>query len=103
MSYSLRTNDEGALIFYPVELPMHVGNNSELGQQAITSLTSALRHMAVYQYADSIASDDDYATKEEADDHYAQCADRLISCMMSILAMADNMNLDINQRLMETL
>ena len=103
MSYLVRMNDEGAVITYPLEMPMHEGNNNELGQQALRSLTSGLRHLAVCEYIETIAPDDDWALQEDCDDHFNQSVDQLISCLMSTIGMLDNMGVDIMQRIMETL
>lgn len=103
MSYFLKTNDEGSVIVYPLEMPMHEGTNSELSQQALNSLASGLRHMAVYEYIDSVAEENDWASQEEMSEHFANSVDRLISCTMSVIGILDNMGVDIMQRIMETM
>lgn len=103
MSYSVRKNNDGEILVYPLEIPMYDGNNPEMGRQAEVALASCLRHFAV---VDAILDGEVIdPTEDEPNDalntHYAQGSEQLISCLMCLLSLADNYTLDIMQELLE--
>ncbi|MBO5629431.1 MAG: hypothetical protein J5965_10200 [Aeriscardovia sp.] len=103
MSYDARKSQNGELIVYPLELPMYEGNNSELGQQALSALASALRHFAVVDSIEQEGLEDPNAGEPNdiLNTHYAHGTEQLISCMMSLASIADNYGIDIMQEILE--
>lgn len=103
MSYDARKSQDGELLVYPLELPMYEGTNSELGQQALSSLCSCLRHFAVVDgiEVEGLIDQDAGEPNDILNKHYAYGIEQLISCMMSLASIADNYGIDIMQELME--
>lgn len=103
MSYSVRKNNNGEILVYPLEIPLYEGDNAEMGRQATVALASCLRHFAV---VDALLVNEVFdPTEGEANDalttHYSQGAEQLISCLMSLVTIADNYNLNIMQEILE--
>lgn len=103
MSYNLRATDDGAIIFLPIEIPLYDGDIAELCKQATIALSSAERHLAVFEYISGIATENDIEMIEEADEEYKNAEDQLISCLMSLAGIIDGLGMPIEQRIMETL
>lgn len=99
MSYETRTNTEGETLVMPLELPIFEGWNEELGRQASVSFNSFLRHAAVYDWMDTNLDANDPATYEVMGQEKAQAASQLISTLMSLAGMADNLDIDIMQEI----
>lgn len=101
MSYEIRKTDDGASLVMPLELPIFEGWNSDLGKQACLSLNSFLRHSAIYDWIDSNLDMDEPSIADAAGQEKAMAASQLISTMMSLMGMADNLGIDIMQEIWE--
>lgn len=103
MSYNARKNRDGEMLAYLLELPLYEGNNSELGQQAISALTSALRHFAIVDSIEIEGLEDPEEGEPNSvlNTHFAHGTEQLISCMMSLASIADNYGIDIMQEINE--
>lgn len=99
MSYVTRTNNDGETLVMPLELPIFEGTNSALGQQASVSLISFLRHAAIYDWMDTNLDTSDPATYETMGQEHALASSQLISTLMSLAGMADNLGIDIMQEI----
>lgn len=99
MSYETRTNNDGDTLVMPLELPMFDGWNEDLGKQASVSFNSFLRHAAVHDWMDTNLDTSDPATLEVMGQEKAQAASQLISTLMSLAGMADNLGIDIMQEI----
>lgn len=99
MAYDIRKTEEGETIVLPLELPIYDGLNSELGRQAQVYLTSALRHIAVYDWMEeNLDTSDDYIC-ETMGEEKAQAAAQLVNVFMSLAGIADNLGIDIMQEI----
>ena len=106
MSYEIRRSKEipgidisGQPYVMPLELPMFEGWNEELGKQASVSFNSFLRHAAVHDWMDANLDTSDPSTYEVMGQEKAQAASQLISTLMSLAGMADNLGIDIMQEI----
>lgn len=99
MSYEVRKNNEGETLVMPLELPLFDGWNGDLGKQASVSMNSFLRHVAVYDWLDSNLDVDEPSVAESMDQEKAVAASQLISTLMSLAGIADNLGIDIMQEI----
>lgn len=98
-----KTNEQGEMLVYPLELPMYDGDSRALGQTASVNLTSALRHFAV---VDAIGIDGlEDPNQENQHDIFDRELDigsqQLISVMIALASLADLYGIDIMQEIYE--
>lgn len=99
MAYDIRKTEEGEPIVLPLEIPIYDGLNSELGRQAQVFLTSALRHIAVYDWMDeNLDTSDDYIC-ETMGEEKAQASTQLVNVFMSLAGIVDNIDIDVMQEI----
>lgn len=95
MSYELKQDFYGNFLAYNLDIPMYDGTPGELSEQAIVGLASALRHFAVVDGLYNNGIDDAELISQELD----QGTSRLVSCMISLVSLADNYNIDLEHEI----
>lgn len=95
-----KTNADGEVLLYPLELPLYEGTSRSLSQTAAINLTSALRHLAV---VDAFVDNDliNEYTGDMVQQEFDMATTQLISTMCCIASIADMYNIDIMQEIMQ--
>lgn len=99
MSYETRKNSQGEFLVMSLDLPMFDGSNEDLGRQTEVCLASFLRHAAVCDWICDNLDITDEATNEVLLEEHAQASSQLVSLLMGLAGMAENMNIDIMQEI----
>lgn len=101
MAYSLQKSPQGDLYLYSIDgIPMFEGDEGELSRQAIVSLTSALRHFAAADCMFYNGLDEaDVGESPLYDEKMDLATEQLVATFMSLAALADYYNIDIQQEI----
>lgn len=98
-----RTNEQGEMLVYPLELPLYEGDSRELGQKSIVNLASALRHFAVVDAIDlsGLQDPNEENPTDIFDKEFDLASQQLISSMIALASLADYYGIDVMREIYE--
>ena len=101
MGFDIRKSNDGALITYPIELPLYDADSTVLARNVQNNTVSMLRHLAVADTLITYLDPDEPVVAESLNQEKAYISSLLVGSLCALASIADNLGIDIMQEIYE--